>query len=437
MSKVYYGWWVVLAAFWILFVCAGIGFHSFPIFLKYIETNMNWGRDSLSLAGAIAALAAGFATPAVGYAVDRYGARVVMMPGVMLLSASFLLLSRVNSLPQLYVLFLVVGIGMTSTTVLPINTLVSRWFDRERGRAMGIVSVGGGVGGMIWMPVMTFLIEKTGWRNTYWVLGIIILVISLPLIWFVIRKSPQSMGLSLDGRSGLTRDAGDHDTVAPPASITEEGYTLRQAVGTASFWLIFCGTFLGVFAGSGFGLHVIAFLSDSGLSAGKASLVWSATIGVSIVGMFSFGLFSEKRQKRYLVSGANVFRALSILLLALFAYKMIPKAAAIIQLTMIYGLALGCNVVTGPLLLSETFGVKAFGKISGLIGIPFTIGMALGQVVGGRLFELRGDYRLAFCIFALALLSAGVTITFAKPYHLFERQKEGVQDHKTGTSGSP
>lgn len=417
-GRVYYGWWVVLATFWVLFVCAGIGFHSFPVFLKYIEADAGWSRGDLSFAAALAAIAAGLATPAVGYAVDRFGARAVMAPGAILMSISFMLLGHVGSLSHLYFLFVIMGIGMTSATVIPSQTLVSRWFKRERGRAMGVVSVGGSFGGIVWLPVMSRLIEAQGWRNAYEILGVIVIVVALPLILLVIRKSPQSMGMPVDGPTDSSSE--DTPSVVKTLDEGETGHTLREALGTVGFWLILLATFLGGFAGSGFGLHAISFLSDSGLSSGRASSVWSITIAVSIGSVLFFGVYSETRQKRYLAAGANVFRAFSMIFLVLLALKLVSPLVAITQLVIIYGFSLGCNIVTGPLLISETFGVKSFGKVAGLIGIPFTIGMALGMVVGGRLYDLRQNYNLAFLVFAAALILAGIAIAFVKPYFLVE-----------------
>ncbi len=420
---IYYGWWIVVAAFCTLFVCAGIGFFSFPVFLKFIETDMGWDRDTLSKAVAISALAAGFSTPAVGYVVDRYGPRAVMLLGAAVLSASFVLLGQITTIYQLYVLFLGIGIGMAATTIIPCQTLVSRWFERRRGRAMGIVTVANGLGGIVWMPVSNSLIEAKGWRSAYEILGIIIAAVSLPLIWFIIRSSPRSMGLALDGEQGPSPEATTHIL-----SEGEAGYSVREALRTASFWLIFSATFFGIFSIGGFGTHVVAFLSDSGLSSSFAAAVWSVTLGVSIGGRFLFGFLSEKFEKRYFAFAANVARTLSLLLLMLFALQMAPRVAAVVQLVVVYGLALGCSAVINPLLVSETFGVKAFGKLMGLLGIAYTIGMALGPWLGGHLFVSQSNYIIAFGVYAAAFLVAGVAIAFAKPCFLLDHmsgRKEG------------
>ncbi len=111
LKKIYYGWWIVLAAFWTLFICAGIGFSTLAVFLKFIDAEMHWGRGVISTAGALAALAAGFTAPLVGYIIDRYGPRAAMIPGVVVLSASFFLLREVVSPRQLYLLYLVANIS--------------------------------------------------------------------------------------------------------------------------------------------------------------------------------------------------------------------------------------------------------------------------------------------------------------------------------------
>ncbi len=200
----------------------------------------------------------------------------------------------------------------------------------------------------------------------------------------------------------------------------EPGYTMAKALATRGFWLIICSSFFGPFAASGFGLHIVAFLSDSGLSPGRASSVWSAVIGTSMVGMLLSGFIAERCQKRYLGSAAMVTRGLSVLAVVLFALGLVAPSAAIGQLILFYGLALGCTQVVSPLLLSETFGVRSFGTLGGLVGIPFTLGMALGQIVGGKLFVMQDNYILAFTTFGASFLISGIAYGLVKPYFLLE-----------------
>jgi len=425
-KKIYYGWWVLLAAFWTLFVCAGIGFSTLAVFLKFVAADMQWGRDTISNAGAISALAAGFAAPLVGHIIDKYGVRAAMIPGAVILSCGFLLLSRVSVPYQFYLLYLVVGVGMSATTILPAQTLASRWFEKKRGRAMGIITVAAGLGSVVWIPISTRLVGAMGWRGAYGVLGTIIAVASLPLIVLVIRSSPASMGLAVDGESGGSSRP-DNSATEPPPAPEEKGYTMREAFGTPSMWLIFCATFFVMVPSSGFGLHVISFLTDSGLSPERAALAWSSTLGISICGRFFFGWISERFQKRHFAAAANVVRAASLFLLVLFSFEMLPAALAIAQLAVLYGLGNGCNAVINPLIVSETFGTKSFGKLMGTLGIPFTIGMALGMFVAGRLFVSAENYNIAFIVFALAFICAGTAIFFAKPLFLLDSRSAAAE----------
>ncbi len=425
--KIYYGWWIVLAAFGTLFVGAGIGFFTFPVFIRVIAEDMHWSRGSLSNAGAISALAAGFMTPVIGYAIDRYGSRTVMIPGAILLSVSFVLLSRITAVYQLYLLFLASGIGMAATTILPCQTLISRWFDKKRGRAMGIITVANAVGGVVWMNVAEFLITTRGWRNAYEILGVAIAAISLPLIWLIVRSSPAEMGLEVEGAPDISSESQTPESESPQAGREEAGYTMREALGTTSFWLIFCAIFFVMFASSGFTLHVIASLIDSGMSRPMATRVWTINLGISIAGRFLFGYLSERYQKRYMAAAANIFRSISLVVLIFSALSIAPQMFAVAQLVLLYGLGQGCNAVISPLMVSETFGIKAFGKIMGLIGIPYTIGMALGQITGGHLFDALESYNLAFGAYALAFLLAGIAVLFAKPCFLIESESAGRQ----------
>jgi MFS family permease len=432
MKKIYYGWWIVGATFLILFVCAGIGFSTFPVFLKYLERDMNWDREGLSIASGIAALAAGLTTPFIGAIIERFGLRIVMLPGAVLLSLAYLLLGRIHSIQELYALNLAVGFGLAATTILPSQTLVSRWFERRRGRAMGIVTTASALGSVLWMPLSSSMIESYGWRRSYGMLGVLIGIVSIPLIFLIIRNSPRSMGLELDGYAGHACEPNaSADRTADAEDVA--GYSLRNALRTNTFWLIIIATFCVVFASSGFGLHVIPFLSDNGLPITRAATIWAAAQGVSIAARFLFGYLSERYQKRYFAAAANFSRLVCIGALLLFALALAPLAVAVALLVVVYGAGMGCNAVTNPLLISESFGVKNFAKIMGVLGIPYTLGMALGMYAGGKLFVLQGNYLLAFGVFAATFLLAGVAIFFAKPCLLLEKleaQKERVESEE-------
>ena len=292
---------------------------------------------------------------------------------------------------------------------------------------MGAISIAIGLGSVIWPPLVTLLIEEVGWRSAYRILGIVIAVASVPPILLIIRSSPAAMGLAVDGDAGSSGESGSSGAEGVAAA-EETGYTLREALKTPSLWLIACATFFITFSSSGFGLHMIAFFTDTGFSKMEAASVWSFVMAVSIAGRFFFGWISEQFQKRYFAATANVVRGFSLLLLILFSFKMLPPGVAVIQLALLYGFANGCNAVMNPLIIGETFGVRSFGKIMGIIGIPFTLGMALGQVAGGQFYVLMNDYNAVFLIFVVSFICAGTAISFAKPLFLFESRSATAED---------
>jgi MFS family permease len=234
------------------------------------------------------------------------------------------------------------------------------------------------------------------------------------------------MGLTVDGETKSSDDA-EPSVDKDGAAAKEDGYSLREALKTPSLWLIACATFFVAIPASGFGLHVIAFLTDSGLSSLGAAYSWGATLAASICGRIFFGWISEQFQKRYFFATASAVRGFSMLLLVLFSFKMLPPALAIIQLALLYGFGNGCTAVMNPLIIGETFGVRSFGKIMGVIGIPFTIGMAVGQVAAGKFYVMMNDYTSIFVIFAISFMCAGTAISFAKPLFLFKTRESSAQ----------
>ncbi|GAB4333893.1 MAG: MFS transporter [Candidatus Abyssubacteria bacterium] len=426
-AGIYYGWWIVGACSLILFVCAGIGFSTLPVFFDYLLEDISESRRVISFAGTIAAVAAGLSAPLVGWVVDRRGPRAVMLFGTVLLSVAFILLGGMTRPRQLHILYLLVGFGLTATTLIPCQTLISRWFELRRGRAMGIITMGNAVGTAVWIFVASRMIDAVGWRLTYGIFGIIIATVSLPLIFFVIRTSPQSMGMERGDQADLSEN---RKLSAGQLVVEEPGYTIMEVFRTASFWLIFSATFFVVFASSGFGLHAIPFLTEQGIPHTRASAIWMLVHLVSIVSRLFFGYVSEKYQKRYFASAANISRTVCLASLILFALGQVPGSAAVLLLVSIYGVGMGCNAVMNPLIISETFGVKSFGKIMGALALPYTIGMGLGMYAGGHLFDLLENYNVAFIVFAFSFVLAGISVAFARPHFLLGRQSALREAHR-------
>ena len=264
-GKVFYGWWVVLAA--------GIGLLSAPIlpvtfgvFLKPLSQEFSWSRTQISLAFSLLTLAVTGAVPLIGRLVDQGGARRMIMPAMVLFGLGVLSLAFLSAhLWHLYVVYLFLGVVSGGKGPVPYAKVIARWFDRKRGLALGITLAGISLGAFILPPLAQALITGVGWRRAYMVLGLLPVVISLPVVGVLLKESPRGMGMWPDGATGPRAGA-----TAPQGQ--EPGLSGREAWHTGTFWLLVGAFFLLAVSFHGQLIHLVPLLTDRGVSAPRAAL---------------------------------------------------------------------------------------------------------------------------------------------------------------------
>ena len=195
--KIFYGWWVVGACFLIALYTGGVVYYGFTAFIEPIANEFGWSYAQISLAASLRGLEIGLLAPLMGFLVDRWGPRRLIFGGSIFICMGFLILSRVSSLTMFYGAFALIAIGMSTCTQTVIMTAVINWFRRKVGVAIGIVASGVGLGGLL-VPVLTKLIDVFQWRTTMFAVGLSMLVIVLPLSFFI-RHKPEHYGYQLDG----------------------------------------------------------------------------------------------------------------------------------------------------------------------------------------------------------------------------------------------
>lgn len=401
----FYGWWIVAASFLILFITVGIGLYAPPVFLVPLQEHFGWSRAAIATGSAIAAIVSGLVSPLVGVWIDRYGSRKVMATGALLMGAAFVLLSLINSLWQLYALNMLAAVGITCTAWIPNQTLISNWFIKQRGLAMGAALTGIGFGGLVMAPLAAALIGRFGWRVAFAGLGALILGIVAAVVLAIVRSRPADLGLRPDGASVGRR--GDHAPNRPMDADPPAGMELGQSVRTRAFWIISIANFLAVFASLSIVAHLVAFLTDSGLARETAAGALGLTVGASVGGRVLFGYLADRFSKRdIMVAGLTVYALATLLLFS------IRSVGALPAFVVLFGLALGGTAVLAPLLTADCFGLLAFGRILGLIMISGTLGAAIGPVLTGRIFDITGSYHLAFTLHVAALFLAAAVYLF-------------------------
>jgi MFS family permease len=402
----FYGWWIVAASFLILLVTVGIGLYAPPVFLVPLENHFGWSRAAITGGGGLAALVAGMTSPFAGALIHRYGARKVMTAGALVMGCAFGSIGLIQSLWHLYALNVIAALGIACVAWIPNQTLISNWFDRKRGLAMGITLAGIGFGGFAMASLAGILIVQIGWRLAFVSLGCLVLLLVVTVVLVVVRSRPADLGLLPDGdpvdpQSPLMAESGEAQEAM--------GLDLSESIRTSAFWILSAVHLLWTFGSMSIVGHLAAFLSDQGFETRIAAGSLGGAILISVLGRVIFGLFSDRYSKRVIMSAAMALQALAVV--CLFSQHSLAALAAFLFL---FGMGLGGGAVLIPLLVGELFGLRAFGKILGMVMISATLGGAAGPVATGRIFDLMGSYDLAFILHIVSMGAAAVAIHFLR-----------------------
>jgi MFS family permease len=401
-SKPFYGFFIVAACFFVLFMLWGMVINTFPVFLKPIAEDMDWGRGALSVALLMGAIGSALTAPLAGVTIDRIGARPVMSMGALVIGLALLAGSRITHLWELYLVFAVIGFGLMCSTVIPCSLLISNWFVSRRGTAMGAAFVGTSVGGMIMAPVANWIILHHGWRTAFALSGTSILLLVTPVIFFVVRTRPSVVGLE-----PYHNQEADHDAIEESC-----GVSVREALSLKVFWQIAAVMLMVGLVTGGLGGHGVAYLTDLEHSPTRAAFAWSVVMGAMVLGKLLLGPIADRSGPRAAMAGACVLFSLSIGVL-MFA----EPYWVVLAFAGIYGFACGAPLVVTPLLAGHYLGTENFGAIYGVLNIMATLGIAVGPVGAGLFFDAHETYLPVFSLFAgLMLLAAAAAMAMKRPH---------------------
>ena len=390
-------WWVVLASACGLVVGTGsIVIFSFGVFLNPVTEDLGISRGELSGALAITTWLTAVACPIVGWLIDRWRTRRVMIPGVLLFALAVAGFALMQAEPRflVFLIFGVVGFVGAVQSPIPYAAVISRWFDRERGLALGLATAGVGLGAALIPQLAAFLIGRLGWREAYLGLAIAVILLAwLPVAIFV-REPPQPF-------------------VSDAASSPKEnlGIEAAAAVRTWQFWALAAAFFLGVLAINGTIVHVVALLTDRGVPLQSATGALSAAGIAIIVGRIACGWCLDRIWGPYV---AICFFAMPMLGIALlgggWGYPA-PLAGAVLC-----GAGIGAEIDLMAFFISRYFGLRAYGKIYGLMFMLFNVGTGLGPALSGRAFDRFHSYNEIFIAYEAALAVTCLLFVRLGPY---------------------
>ena len=413
-KRIFYGWWIVLAAFLALTFTSMTGGYGFSLFYKRLIDHFGWTRTGLAGAISLSRLEAGVLGGIEGFLVDRYGPTRIILLGIILSAIGMIWLSVIDSLLEFYLVFiLLVTVGRSLSAMVAIDTTVANWFIRRRGTAFGILrtAVAVGAAGVI---VVSWFINEFGWRSAFVATGIGILLIGIPTA-FVMKPRPELYGLLPDGDSpAKTVDPATHATsdignqTYPNNDI---GMTVMEALYSRAFWALSIGFAIRLMVTGAATLHAIPLVEDLGYSGATAAGVLGSMGMVSIVGRLGGGFMNDAFGTKPVAVVSVCLLAVSCLILA-YAQNLWQ----VMLFVAIYAPSYGCSAATMPAIKGDYFGRKSFGSILGLSGMVQMAGSMLGPIFAAYIFDTSGSYRIAFLTFAgLLIISAAMFMSLKKP----------------------
>jgi MFS family permease len=393
-TKIFYGWVIVGAA--MVVTCVGFGaMFSLGVFLQPMATSMGWSRTGISTAALLNFLGMGVGSFVWGALSDRLGTRTVVLIGGVLLGFGTVMASQAPTLGQFQVYFGVVVGFAAGSLYAPLTATTSRWFTRNRSLAVALVSAGLGLGSTTTAPLARWIITNYDWRTAMLVIGDLAWLVIIPAA-LLVREPPSAV---TTGEPGAT------------AGVEGPELTAAQAFRTPQFAAIAFTYFACCAAHSGPIFHMVANAIDHGVSAMAAATVLSAAGVASLTGKIVCGLVADRvGAKRVLVAG------LALQAVAISLYLVTQQLAQFYGVALMFGFAYGGIMPLYAIVVREYFGARIMGTIFGAVGFASTMGMALGPVAGGWVYDAFGSYAWLFIASCgIGVGAVAIALTFRPP----------------------
>lgn len=376
---------VTATAFVVLFSIVGLALWGLPFYYDFMVRQFGWSRAQVTSGNALSKLVVGPAFGFIaGWMVDRFGPRRLMMAGILMAGIALIGLGRISTLGMFYFFYLFNALGYVCGGPLPNQVLLSREFDKSRGKAMGIAYLGIGVGGAVVPWISHMLVEHFGWQAALQTLGAIIILIAFPMA-FLVKESP------------AIQRARWATSQQPVAGVFKNG----------SFYLLALGSMASIAAVSGTQQNLKLFLSlDQHYAQADATRILSLVLASSIFGRLLMGWLADRISKKYVMLLIYGLVALAIPLLFFAQIK-----AGIYLFAVIFGIGLGGDYMIIPLMTAELFGVEILGRLMGVILTADGVAEAVSPWLVGRMRDTTGNYSIGFLLLiGMALIGAGAVM---------------------------
>ena len=398
-KKPFFGWFVLVGVAYSLFIGAGFIFYAMSVLLETIVAATGFSVAQISLANTIFLVASGFAGIAVGELIARYDTRYTVVIGTLLMAAIFWLLPMAEGLPQIYGIYIGLGLGYAMTALVPATTLTARWFMRRRALAIALTHSGLSLGGILLTPMLADLLAAHSLSATRspWVLGLIL--VNVPLSLYLMRPDPRAMGLTADG------DAAPEDGANP----AEQGWSAAEALRSRFFLLFGTASIFALMTQVGTIAHVFKWgleRADSDI----AAITVASLAFCSLTGRLVCGALLDRMNLFRFVLGLYLVQSV-----AMFGMAVAEGGLWVLSMTVLFGLTVGNILMAQPLLVAAAFGLRDFPRILSVQQLVMNAGVALGPITIGVIYDYGGGYQNAFSFVGLCSLLAFAALWQAGP----------------------
>ena len=415
--RIFYGWYIVVASVAANTIFSAAYFQGFGVLIIPIERTFGWDRWVVSAAMSLRQLESGILSPAVGFLLDRFSARKLIFWSAIISAVGFIGLGFTNGIVTFFLFFVVISLGASGVShAVTWPVIISRWFRRNRGLAIGLAVTGPIFGSPI-VILNTQIEEAYGWRAVLIGYGILVLV-GVTLLSMLVRDRPEPYGLRPDG--DLPEEDASTDRAGAAARRLDAGLTLHAVVRTKEFWL-FTSYLAGTFTvNSALQLHMVPYFhQDVGLTSAWAAVVQSIVYIMSGFGRIGGGYLLDKIDHRFVLAVVAAMMGFALLYLQLVD---VNTVAATLPFAVMFGVSFGCLVPMRGAVGSIMFGTRAIGRVIGILqGAPIAAGV-IGPMVMGIIFDLNGSYSVAIWgLIVISALMVPLSLAMASPAELAKR----------------
>lgn len=403
----FYGWWIVIMGSLIQLVGSGILYHSFTVFFLPLKRDFGVSSAAISFLYGAARLEGGFEGPFVGYLIDRFGSRRMILIGSSLAGLGLIWASTAKSFPAFLLIYiLVIALGSNAGLYHPVSTAINTWFIRHRGIGFGIITAAGNTGGMIMAPLLSYIMLNSGWRSGAFFAGLLILIVAFPA-GLLIYRSPESRGLYPDGRAP---EEGEMEEFRPGSRfVPQTDFSVKEALRTSVYWLLSLGITLRILVTVALAAHFIPILVWRGMSESSSAYLVSLMTFMGIFSTLVMGWLGDRVNKALLCS-------VGILPTILGMVGLIASESKVA----LYAFPLGLSMAMGTIalnwsLIGDFFGRRSYATLRGIMGIGYGFGTFLSPIYAGWIHDRTESYTIVLLTFSAVLLIAA--IMFSVIYH--------------------